>query len=111
MTNKKPLDAHDREVRRLALEEAASVCRTGVASGGPGHSWRLDCAEEIEALIDEGAVSEAQETVPLYCTGCGATRAEKMTGALAASHGFNEALICDPPPPCACGRGRWRYAR
>lgn len=41
--------------RRAALKEAAEVCRGGTWTGGPGSSFRLDCAEEIDALADEPA--------------------------------------------------------
>ena len=40
------------DVRRQALQEASDVCRRGTASGETGWSWRMDCAEEIDALAD-----------------------------------------------------------
>lgn len=48
-------------VRARVLREAAEVCRSGTRSGAPGHSWRLDCADELDALADE--VSTAAPTV------------------------------------------------
>ena len=39
-------------VAEAVRDEAVEVCRRGVASGGPGHSWRLDCAEDIDDYLD-----------------------------------------------------------
>lgn len=40
-------------VRERYLREAAEICRRGAWAGTPGTSFRLDCAEEILAAIDE----------------------------------------------------------
>jgi hypothetical protein len=42
-----------KQARAKALREASAQCRKGTSTGSPGWSFRTDCAEEIDALIDE----------------------------------------------------------
>lgn len=57
-----PAPAQIRLIRLAALREAAEVCRRGTRTGKPGTEWRLDCAEEIEALIAEE--EDAEKEIP-----------------------------------------------
>lgn len=47
------LEAAEKTLREKHLREAAEICRRTCWTGAAGTSWRLDCAEEILAAIDE----------------------------------------------------------